>query len=281
LKALILNTDNSVKRLELDRYFRMSTVELTDVRTHLQFYADRRGIRISSDRLRPHMAESQVLSLLGSGDFHHLTLPILEQILTPFMLVIFDNHQDCSFLIPKYHCGNWMYHAARLPQCKKILHIGATEHYGILRRHLGPARLTKENKLFTLSGPECISPHGLAAFRDLLKEQNSDNLPIYLSIDKDVLKRDESPGNWDNGVMSTVQLSRMIECLSGSYSIIGADITGEMDDHSPWRRTVIKGLLSWIEHPCQSDIPPEECVQAKHRIINLELLDILGIEHVG
>ena len=63
-------------------------------------------------------------TLLGSGDYHHLTLALLQQHQTPLTLVLFDNHPDWMRPPHKYHCGSWVYTAARLPQIERILIIG-------------------------------------------------------------------------------------------------------------------------------------------------------------
>lgn len=52
------------------------------------------------------------------------------------------------------------------------------------------------------------------------------DLPIYLSIDLDVLSRDELVTNWDQGQMSMSELEQMISQAALSHRIIGIDICG-------------------------------------------------------
>lgn len=155
MKAIILNTDNSVTRQGLHRDFEVDAIDLVDIRTNLQFYADRYGKRAFLDRTSPGKKSAPTLHLLGSGDFHHLTLMLLEQVASPFLLVVFDNHADCSSLGPKYHCGNWLYHAANLPQCRGVLHVGTTEREGVLSRFVGMRPLIKKKKA-SAAARQCV-----------------------------------------------------------------------------------------------------------------------------
>ena len=57
--------------------------------------------------------------------------------------------------------------------------------------------------------------------------------PVYLSVDKDVLKRDEIITNWDQGDMTTERLMDFVRALfitekkNFGRDIIGVDICGE------------------------------------------------------
>jgi arginase family enzyme len=281
LKAVILDTDNSVKRQGLDQHFAMDTTDLADIRTNLQFYADRHGQRAFKSKITSNKDVEPILHLLGSGDFHHLTLMILEQLSAPFLLVVFDNHTDCSSLGPKYHCGNWLYHAAQLPHCRKILHVGATEGRGILSWYTGIHQLLNEGKLVLLPGRDLTGPDCIETFIDAFSFLRSVRSPVYVSVDKDVLAREESPGDWDNGVMSMANLRMMLAHIVRTYPVTGADITGEMGGrmHYPWNP--LKNILSLIEHRTNRNCTPLASAAAQQRTLNLEFMSILGVPHVG
>ena len=53
------------------------------------------------------------------------------------------------------------------------------------------------------------------------------NLPIYISVDKDVLSKEEFVSDWDQGKMSLATLTEELHYLAGHYNIIGADVCGE------------------------------------------------------
>lgn len=277
MKTIILDTDGSVKRQRLHEYFIADTINLSDLRDGLQFYADKRSIKECAKKIKPYASGPPASFLLGSGDFHHLTLLILEQLRTPFVLIVFDNHTDCSFPYPKYHCGNWIYHAARLTNCKKTILIGATEVPGILNRLISVIR--GERNLAIMSGEQCNHIDAVDNFTNMIDTVSKENYPVYVSIDKDVLGKDESPSDWDNGVTRTSTLTRMLRYLVNNCILTGADITGEMSGKVHYRSRPLKNLLSSIEHRICSY--GEQMLESdiKHKTTNLELLEILGAEH--
>lgn len=279
MKAILLDTDGSVQRQELDRHFKMDTVNLADLHNNLRFYAAKRAISECANRLSRYGAMQRNLYLFGSGDFHHLTLLLLEQIDFPFAFIVFDNHTDCSFPYPKYHCGNWMYHAARLEMCKMILHVGATEPHGAFGRRI-ISSLAKSGKLALLSGAECMEPGGVDKFKKMVFENGFNTLPVYVSIDKDVLCGDEAPGDWDNGTMKMSILSKMLESIADSCLVASADITGEHGGKFHYRRSPLKNLFSSWEHPGQRQ-EPLFAIDAKQKIVNFEIMEIFGAEHVA
>ena len=57
--------------------------------------------------------QGPVLTLFGSGDYHHLTTALLARIDEPFTLIHFDNHPDWVRLAPRYHCGAWVNRATQ------------------------------------------------------------------------------------------------------------------------------------------------------------------------
>lgn len=278
MKVLNLDTDGSVKRQGLERYFRLDTVELSDLSNNLRFYADRYGIRECSRRLTPYSGEG-VFSLLGSGDFHHLTLLTLEKLTKPFHLVVFDNHTDCSFMVPKYHCGNWMYHASRLPLCRRVTHIGSNDFSGIWNR-LGIRPLEKEGRLSLLPGAKSHGNDAFERFKNLFGGAGS-GLPVYVSVDKDVLNEKEAPGDWDNGTMSTESLTKMLEWIQKNFVIIGCDMAGEMGGKFNYRNKPVKNLFSLVEHRQRGSEKKFDEADSKHLLINIEILETLGAAHVA
>lgn len=64
--------------------------------------------RFANDVLLPLPAQLGTV-MLGSGDFHHLSLPLLQRLHThaPFQLVVLDNHPDNMRFPFGMHCGSW------------------------------------------------------------------------------------------------------------------------------------------------------------------------------
>ncbi len=83
-----------------------------------------------------------------------------------------------------------MYHAAQLPHCRKILHVGVTEGRGILSRSTGIRQLLNNGKLILLPGRDLTGPDCVETFIDAISFPGSVRLPVYVSVDKDVLARE-------------------------------------------------------------------------------------------
>lgn len=127
--------------------------------------------------------------LLGSGDYHYVSLFWLERMETPFNLLLLDNHPDDqppAFGDVLLSCGSWVEQARRLPALRGFRWIRREEDF---------------------SAP--LFP---------------DDLPVYLSVDLDVLSPQYARTNWDQGEMGLDRLESIIRsCLR---NLAGADICG-------------------------------------------------------
>ena len=57
--------------------------------------------------------------------------------------------------------------------------------------------------------------------------ENGKELPVYLSIDKDVLCLEDARTNWDQGEMKLEEMEKMIKQVFQKRNVLGADICGE------------------------------------------------------
>ena len=55
------------------------------------------------------------------------------------------------------------------------------------------------------------------------------DLPIYISVDKDVISENEFISDWDQGIMPVSTLIKELKCLRDNFRIMGVDICGEPD----------------------------------------------------
>lgn len=51
--------------------------------------------------------------------------------------------------------------------------------------------------------------------------------PVYISIDKDVLRKQDAITDWSNGDMTLMQLQAVLRIIYAHEKVIGVDITGE------------------------------------------------------
>lgn len=131
------------------------------------------------------------INFLGKSDFHYLTYLFLKRIEIPFILIIIDHHYDTKETFKNYiSCGSWLLEVMKIKKLKKIVFINSKK------------RLIKEFKNIRI------------------------NLPIYISIDKDILSKYYLNTNWDQGDFSLEDLLETISLFS-FYNILGIDICGE------------------------------------------------------
>ena len=143
-------------------------------------------IRQALDSLPLHAAH-----FLGTGDYHHVSLFWLERLQEPFALVLFDNHPDdqpCAFGSDILSCGSWVADARELSMCKAVAWFDGNGSW-------------QGDKV----------PEGL---------------PLYLSVDLDVLSEDFIETNWNQGRVCLQELQEALaEAVSG-HSVLGADVCG-------------------------------------------------------
>jgi hypothetical protein len=121
-----LNTDSSVS--QQPQVLAQIGVEanLTALGQRLRLWIDDElalcALRCEINLLRKKYA-TPWLTFLGSGDFHHLTLALLDSlpIKEPLTLVLIDNHPDWFCENPTCHCGNWVSGVLALSWVKKII----------------------------------------------------------------------------------------------------------------------------------------------------------------
>jgi len=147
----------------------------------------------SADRIREHVAGLPLHAFheIGTGDYHYISLFWLERLEEPFQLVLFDHHPDDqpgAFGDDLLSCGSWVAHARSLTYLQRDCWIRDAVDFPIL-----------------------------AALPDL---------PVYVSIDLDVLSREYARTDWDQGQMTMPELSGALRSLIASHRILGVDLCG-------------------------------------------------------
>ena len=149
----------------------------------------------SAERIRQAIADLplQAFHCIGTGDYHYQTLFWLERIAEPFSLVLFDHHPDDqpgAFGEELLSCGAWVAYARRLPLLQADCWIRDRADFPAL---------------------------------DKLPD-----LPVYVSVDLDVLSQDYARTDWDQGTMTQERLFSLLESIFRATSVLGVDICGEL-----------------------------------------------------
>lgn len=171
------------------------------------------------ERISGRTAEG--VHFLDSGNYHYLTGFWLEKLREPFELAVFDHHSDMQppALLPLLSCGNWLLETLK-GNCylQRVWLIGPPEE---TVKEIPPEG--KTSKLTAISGraPELLSE---------LRKEKSPEYPVYLSVDKDILRAEEAPVNWDQGSLPLEGLLGLLSYFFERVPVLGADICGEPSD---------------------------------------------------
>lgn len=235
--------------------------------------------------------EEPVVTCLGSGDFHHVSLALLRRLKRPFNLLVIDNHPDWMRGVPLLHCGTWVYHAARLPLVQRIFHAGGDVDFDNSYRWLAPWPMLQGGKISVLPGvrsfrrgrwqqvpneplrPEPDRPATPERLAALVRPFAADlaRYPLYLSLDKDVMAEPDAVVNWDSGHLTLAEVGSIIKVFlrEAGGRLAGMDIVGD------WSEVRLRGLLRrflhWTEHPSLA-VDAAEAARRNERT-NLALLD--------
>jgi len=231
-----------------------------------------------------------VLTLYGSGDFHHVTLALLRRLRGPFNLLVLDKHPDWMRWLPFLHCGTWVHHALRLPGLRRVFHLGGELDFDNWFRWLAPWPQLRSGRVVVLPAvrrfgggawrqvpqeplrsrpdlPLTADRAGqlLAPYRDELRRW-----PLYVSLDKDVMTAHEAVVNWDSGHLSLAEVEAILEVVRdlAGERLAGMDILG---DWSPVRlRGWFRSFFHWTEHPFLAVDPGD--ARRRNEQTNLSLL---------
>lgn len=182
--------------------------------------------RDAEEKIKALIAPAGVsgIHFIDSGDYHYISKIMTDFIKEPFTLVLIDHHtdmQDASLGGDILSCGNWAKKVLQEnPYLQKLVLIGQEKK--VLDKLQSGARQQETNgKLVEISYEELKNGKAHEKIKELL-----DEVPVYISIDKDVLDEKYAVTNWDQGKMSMGMLEQILKTLVTEYDVIGVDICG-------------------------------------------------------
>lgn len=233
-------------------------------------------------------------TLLGSGDYHHLTLALLQQHQAPFTLVLFDNHPDWMRPPHQYHCGSWIYTAARLPQVERIVIIGLengdlagkkflagdVESYHKQKIVLLPYSAVeaqvcqeKDSQQQTVRLESKLKQNLAAGIQEILAAITT--MQVYISVDKDCLRSEDAITNWEQGTLPLETVLASIKAIGEVHQIVGADTVG--DYSPPVFTSPLKWIGSWLDRPADAwRMNAQANANAVNGSANIKLANALG-----
>ena len=180
----------------------------------------------ASDRIRKEIQAftGKGRHFIDSGNYHYMTRLWLEKLQIPFRLLVFDNHTDMQ--PPAFggllSCGGWIAASLEeLPLLQEVILVGPDEEaYTQVEPDLQQKVLfLSREKLSTMTTEE---KEGF--FNNL-----SEDLPLYVSVDKDVLCKGDASTTWSQGDMHLSELMSFLELVLERQNILGMDVCGECD----------------------------------------------------
>ena len=148
----------------------------------------------------------------------------LEKLEIPFRLVVFDNHTDMQ--LPAFggllSCGGWIAASLEeLPLLEEVILIGPDQEA------FDQTEPVFRQKVQYLSREKLriMTPEEKRAFFEKMEM----DYPMYISVDKDVLCKDDASTTWSQGDMTLEELCQFVEILLDKQQILGMDVCGECD----------------------------------------------------
>lgn len=224
-RNLVLNFSNTYSKKVANSLEDTDWIDCSDISGTNMYCTDN-----AADEIKRRLEEysPKGVHFIDSGNYHYMTEFFVEKLEGKFSLVLFDYHNDMQ--VPMIHsftsCGDW---------AREVLENNDNLEQLIL---IGPSQkniddidgISKEkfDKLV------CIS---LRDLEEKVAEEKleliKNDVPLYVSIDKDVLSKHYAKTNWSQGKMSVELLKKILKRFLVDHDIIGADICGERNPYEP------------------------------------------------
>ena len=261
--------DEDIKDIDRFRYIDCSDIQETDMYCSKNAYEEIWG------RIEPYGIQG--IHYIDSGNYHYISKIITDHIDEPFGLVMYDHHTDMQMpMVPEMmSCGDWAGQAlSQNKNLRQLVIVGPPE--SDIEQTLESYSGSQSGRLLTFSAEDL---HG-----DLLENKLKlirTDLPLYISIDKDVLGPEYTETNWSQGDMSIDGLERLLSVFLGGQGEEKNSDACRNDERNAGdiRHSRILGIDICGE--IQTDIPVPEYLEAeeKNEKVNIELFRFIS-EHV-
>ena len=159
------------------------------------------------------------IHFIDNGNYHYVTKLWTNMIHEPFRLILFDHHTDMqpSKISGLLSCGSWVR--------EMLLHNKNLKEVTVLGTPAGAERKATQEwgKRVLFDDEELIHRHQIKMPKDVGR------LPVYVSIDKDVLSTKDAETNWDQGKVTLSELKAILDYIFSHERVIGMDVCGEYD----------------------------------------------------
>ena len=222
---LIITDMNETYPEDLEEILRREGLDDACVRLSMKdvegrnMYCDDAAYGIIRDRLSEIPDTETGIHLIDTGNYHYMSRIFTSFVDECYDLLLIDHHtdmQEASFggLLS---CGSW---------AREVLEKDVNIRTLTL---IGPEKFEEggEEILLNVGGRNLSGRiyHGA--------HHADGNVPLYISVDKDVMSTSECITNWDQGDLSLSGLGEVLTELAEGRRIIGADICGGLSENDP------------------------------------------------
>lgn len=218
--------DEDIKDIDRFRYIDCSDIQETDM------YCSKNAYEKIWGRIEPYGIQG--IHYIDSGNYHYITKIITDHITEPFGLVMYDHHTDMQIpMVPEMmSCGDWAGQTLiQNENLRQLVVVGPPESdieqtlesykgskgrqenvesykcgYNVQEAEYDDSydisRDISSGRLLIFSAKDL---HG-GLPEDKLKHIRTD-LPLYISIDKDVLGTEYTETNWSRGICQSMDLN--------------------------------------------------------------------------
>ena len=209
MNSTIIKMSNAYETMgiqqELDNPVVIDCRDISGTRCYLDDFA------YEQIRSRIEKVEPEGIHFIDSGNYHYLSLLMLQKIDKPFSLLLIDKHPDMQ--LPSFgdiiSCGGWL-----LKAIESLENLQRVYTYGVDEELINGISPLPEN--VTVIDNECKIEELLGADEQL-----------YISIDKDALSQNYSVSDWDQGNMQLDELLSVLVKVVVGRKLIGVDICAD------------------------------------------------------
>ena len=217
-KIVVMNFSNVYKEENFYRKTGAEWIDCSDISGADCFCDDEAAGEI---RRRLDGVSEHGLHFIDSGNYHYVSRFFTDKIRERFVLIVFDHHPDMQppLFEQMLTCGDWVKSVIDNNKwLDKVVLVGTSDKL--------IANIPEEYASRVVCFPES-QLHDRQAWQTFYDLHF--NLPIYVSVDKDVLSPTDDPTNWDQGATTLPELKRLLVTLLRHNRLIGVDVCGECD----------------------------------------------------
>ncbi len=189
-------------------------------------------------RLSEYDHPEEGIHFIDTGNYHYMSRIFTSFIDEKYDLIMFDHHTDMqeSAFGDVLSCGSWVKAVLENDRnISSVLVIGPPKHAdgGIAEAVCAQEISVEGCRYFVVPEENTGTEKDNAYSADDNANKADSSLPVYISIDKDILDVSECITNWDQGELKLEELKKLVCAAINGRRVIGADICGGISESDP------------------------------------------------